>query len=84
LFTRVLWRPAILLGDLDAHQPELEAGVDHVPGDLLRLVHLVDEGADLLLGEVADHLAEAGFVLRKIGQGKAAGVVAHAVTSASS
>ena len=44
----------------------LEAGVDDVPGDLLGLVHVVDPGADLLLGEVPDEMTEAALLLGEV------------------
>ena len=77
-------RAPVLLGDLDPHQPELEARVDEVAGKRLVLVHLVDDRSDLRLGEVADEMTEAALFLGEIGQGQAAAHFAHGVTSASS
>ena len=68
---------AVLLGDLDPHDPELEAGVDQLAGDLRLLVHLPDEGADLLLREVADDLPEGLLVLGEVGERQAAQCLGH-------
>ena len=51
-------RAAEGLGDLDAHDAEIEQLVDQRPRDLRLLVHLADERPDLRLGELADAVAE--------------------------
>jgi len=59
--------PAVLLGDLDAHQPLLEQLLhqDGVHG--LRFIHLPDFGADLLLGELGDLLGHQGLGFGQLG-----------------
>jgi hypothetical protein len=64
----------VSLGDLHPHDPELEAGVDQLAGDLRLLVHLPHEGADLLLREVADDLPESLLVVGDVGERQAAGL----------
>ena len=46
------------VGDLNAHDAELEEAVDQVPGHDPGLVHVVHPRADLLDGEVAHALLE--------------------------
>jgi hypothetical protein len=64
-------RAAVLVGDLDAHQPELEAGVDQLARDLRLLVHPADERPDPLLREVAHDGAEILFVRVEVGERQA-------------
>jgi hypothetical protein len=65
-------RAAVLLGDLDAHDAELEAGVDEVARHGRVAVHLRDVRPDPLLRELADLVAEHRFVFGQVGQGQAA------------
>jgi hypothetical protein len=58
--------------DLDAHHPELEAGVDEVARDGRLLVHLVHERPHALFREVAYRLLEQALVFAEVGQGQAA------------
>ena len=51
---------------------QLEAGVDQRARDLAFLVHLPDQRAHPLLGELAHLLAEHALVLGEVGQRKAA------------
>ena len=74
--------PPCCLGDLDPHDPELEAGVDQLAGDLRLLVHLAHEGPDPLLGEVAHDLAEGLLVVGEVGERQAAQVLGHRSSSA--
>ena len=59
---------AVLLGDLDAHQPELEKIVDEVFIKNTLLVHFFDQRTNLLVGKLADVVAEENFVIRERGQ----------------
>ena len=61
------------LGDLDAHHAQLEQLVDEVSRDLGVLVHLADERPDLLVGELADAVAEEHLVFREGRQGERQG-----------
>ena len=70
---------AVRVGDLDAHEPELEAGVDQLAGNLRLLVHLANERPDPLLREVAHDGAEILLVRVEVGERQAA-VLAHGVT----
>src|SRR5581483_12368027 len=49
---------AVLLGDVQVHQPDLVRLRDHLGGVLHRLVVLRLLGADLVLGELAGELAQ--------------------------
>ena len=53
---------AVLLGNFDAHQAELEEVVDEVFVEDAFLVHLFDQGTDFLVGKLADVVAEKNFV----------------------
>ena len=61
---------AVLLGDFDAHQSELEEIVNQVVVEDAFLVHLLDQRADLFVGELADVVAEENFVFGESGQRK--------------
>ncbi len=50
--------PAVLLGDVGVHQPDLPGLVDDVLGPGAVLVVLPSDGTDLLLGEVVRHVAQ--------------------------
>ena len=52
------------LGDLDAHDAEVEELVDQVRGIARLFVHLPDEGADLAVGELVHAVAEQSFIVR--------------------
>ena len=53
---------AILLGNLDAHQTELEELVDEVFVEDALLIHLLHQGTDSFVGKLADVIAEENFV----------------------
>ena len=57
-----------LLGDFDPHDSELEEAADQVGRHRGVAVHLMDERADLLDGELADALLEHLFVFGEDGQ----------------
>ena len=62
---------AVALGDLDAHDAELEQLVDELAGHLGVLVHLADERPDLAVGEFVDAVAEQRFVFGQTRQRRA-------------
>ena len=64
---------AVLLGNFDAHQAELEELVDQVFIEDALLVHLLDQGTNFLVGELADVVAEENFVFGKGGEGSGNG-----------
>ena len=49
---------AVLVGDFDAHEAEVEELGDDGGAHLLGFVHLADERCDLVAGELADRLLE--------------------------
>ena len=53
---------AVLLGNLDAHQAELEELVDERVLENAFLVHFTDVRANALVGELADGIAKENFV----------------------
>ena len=59
---------AVLLGDLDAHQAELKEIVDQILVEDALFVHLLDQRTDLLIGELADVVAEKNFVFGERGE----------------
>ena len=59
---------AVLLGNLDAHQAELEEIVDEIFVEDALLVHLLDQRTNLLVGKLADVVAEKNFVFGERGQ----------------
>ena len=67
---------AVLLGNLNAHQAELEEIVDQVFVEDALFVHLFDQRTDLLVGELADVVAEENFVFGESGEGGRSGRLA--------
>ena len=57
------------LGDLDAHDAEVEQLVDQRAWDLRVLVHVAHQRPDLRVGELAHAVAKEGFVFGKHGEG---------------
>ena len=53
---------AVLLWDLDPHQPELEEFVDEIFFEDALLVHLLHQRTDLIVGELANVVAEKNLV----------------------
>ena len=49
---------AVLLGEIDAHHPQLRHLLDGFLGERLVLVHPLGQGLDFIFGEVTVHLAE--------------------------
>ena len=70
-------RPAVLLGDLDPHEPQLEELRDQLREESPRLVHLRDMGGDFRLGEFTDGRAEQLLFFREEGQGWRSGCNGH-------
>ena len=72
-------RPAVGLGDLDAHDAEVEQLFDQRLRDLRLLIHFADERPDLRGGELADAVAEDPFVFGEHGQGlgNGGGILGH-------
>jgi hypothetical protein len=62
---------AVLVGDLDTHDSELEEGGDELFGHGRIAVHVVDERADLFNREVAHALLEHLLVFGQDGQRRA-------------
>ena len=60
---------AVLLGNLNAHQAELEEIVDEIFVEDALLVHLLHQRTDLLVGELADVVAEENFIFGERGSG---------------
>ena len=60
--------PAVLLGNLDAHQAEVEEFAEKFGIELLCFVHFADERSDVGAGEVADGGAEEEFVGGELGE----------------
>ena len=61
---------AVGLGNLDAHDAEVEQLVDELWRNLRVLVHLADERPDFAIGEFVDAVAEEGFVLAEPCEGR--------------
>ena len=59
---------AVLLGDFDAHQAELKEIVDEIFFEDGLLVHLLHQGTNLFVGELADVVAEEDFVFGEGGE----------------
>ena len=59
---------AVLLGNLDAHQAELEELVKQVFVEDALFVHLLDQRPDFLVGKLADVVAKHDFVFGEGGQ----------------
>ena len=55
-------RAAVRVGNLDAHDAQIEQLVDESPGNLGVLVHLADERADLGVGELPHAVAKEPLV----------------------
>ena len=62
------------LGNLDAHDAEVEQLVDERARDLRVLVHLADERPDFAIGELVDAVAEQPLVFGQRRQRRAAQV----------
>ena len=60
---------AVLFGDLDAHEAELEELLEECGVHLLGLVHLADEGGDLGAG-TGGQCRERGVRRGKLGEGR--------------
>ena len=64
---------AVLLGDFDAHDAKLKKFVDERFFKDALFVHLLDQRADLVVGELTDVVAEKNFVVGERGQGRGRG-----------
>ena len=58
---------AVLLRDLNGHQPELKKIANEVLIEDSFLVHFLDDRANLILGKLTDVVAEKDFVLAERG-----------------
>src|SRR5206468_10977535 len=56
------------VGDLDTHDTEVEEFVDELLWNFGVLVHLANERADFLIGELPDAVTKQPFVVREQGQ----------------
>lgn len=63
-------RAAVLLGDLDAHEPLLKELLDNGRVHGLGLVHVAGAGQDHVRGELVDHLRHGGLGLGEVGDGR--------------
>ena len=61
-------RAAVRLGNLDAHDTEVEQLVDEVARDLRVFVHVVHDWADFAVGELVHAVTEEFLVVVKLGQ----------------
>ena len=61
--------PAVLLGDRDPEQPELLHLLDDRLGELVLVVVVLGVGEDLLVGELAHHLADRLLLVGLVGVG---------------
>jgi len=59
---------AVLLGDFNPHQPELEKVVEQVFVEDALFVHLLDQRPDFFFGKLVDVVAKQDFVFCKAGQ----------------
>ena len=66
-FKKLAARSAVLLGNLYAHQPELKELVDQAVIEHCLFVHLFGQRTNLVLGELADVVAEENLVFGKSG-----------------
>ena len=64
---------AILLRDLDAHQPKLKELLKEVPVKHTFFVHLLGKRADALAGELPDVVAKENLVFGQRGEGRGIG-----------
>jgi hypothetical protein len=62
----------VLLGDLDPHDAQLEAGIDQLARNAALLVHPRDQWPDLLLRELPHLVPEHALVLGQVGEREAA------------
>ena len=73
-FEKLCAAAAVLLGDFDAHEAELEEFVDEGFVEDTLLVHFFYQRADALVGELADVIAEEDFVFGEGGEGRGNGL----------
>ena len=57
---------AVLLGEVDAHHAQLSHLLDGLHGEALFLIDLLGQGLDLVLGELAVHLADHLMLFRQV------------------
>ena len=63
---RVPASAAVLLGERDAHEPELAELADDLVGEALLAVELLRDGRDLVAGEVPDQLLDRPVVVGQL------------------